>query len=514
MSVESRSQRFIKALVTGYAAIAVNILCTLASVPLALHYLTKQEFGLWALLAQLTGYLMLLDLGMSGSINRFLCNYKDDINGGEYGSIILTGLGVFVSQGLVVMAVGSFVILFSGSLLGIPPHLGRIFIHLGLIQVFLCGMNLATRAFVSPLWAHQRLDISNLASIACQLSSLLVLWIGLHAGFHLYSLSIGAVLSLILSLSITVCSCIHLGLYPQIGRWGRLRLDLFRNMFRYGGGLLVLNLGSQLVSTSQIIIISRVLGLEAASVWAVSTKLATLVQQFVNRIFETSAARFAEMLVRDETIQLHRRLKDLIMLSSTLAGLGAIALVLFNQPFLMIWTSNKISWPSVNNSLLGIAVFFYCISRFHVGFASLSQNVHKIKFVILMEGLLFVGMAFPLCKSHGLTGILIASILANLVSTFSFSNFITARHLGLKKLAPLGWITRPAVLLFSFTLLAMFFVRHTTTGLPPTMESAAMICVYFLLILPIFLRIGLPAQLRTEIQRHFSNTFKLLTNRL
>jgi O-antigen/teichoic acid export membrane protein len=45
----SRSKHFISGLLSSYAAIGVNILYTLASVPLALHYLDKDEFGLWNL---------------------------------------------------------------------------------------------------------------------------------------------------------------------------------------------------------------------------------------------------------------------------------------------------------------------------------------------------------------------------------------------------------------------------------------------------------------------------------
>ena len=52
----SRLKKFTHSLLSGYVALGVNVFYTLASVPLALHYLGKAEFGLWALVSQISGY--------------------------------------------------------------------------------------------------------------------------------------------------------------------------------------------------------------------------------------------------------------------------------------------------------------------------------------------------------------------------------------------------------------------------------------------------------------------------
>jgi O-antigen/teichoic acid export membrane protein len=50
----SRIKRFTHGLISGYGAIVVNILYTIFSVRLALHYLGKEQFGLWALALQVS----------------------------------------------------------------------------------------------------------------------------------------------------------------------------------------------------------------------------------------------------------------------------------------------------------------------------------------------------------------------------------------------------------------------------------------------------------------------------
>ena len=52
---KSRMRRFVQSLLSSYLALGAAAVYTMISVPLALHFLSRQEFGLWALLAQIAG---------------------------------------------------------------------------------------------------------------------------------------------------------------------------------------------------------------------------------------------------------------------------------------------------------------------------------------------------------------------------------------------------------------------------------------------------------------------------
>src|SRR6266404_1562367 len=95
----SRLQKAARSLASGYAAIASSAIYALASIPLALHYLSPEEYGLWSLVTQAASYLLLLDAGITASVGRFLIDHKDNIEGGDYGSVIKTGCLVFILQG-------------------------------------------------------------------------------------------------------------------------------------------------------------------------------------------------------------------------------------------------------------------------------------------------------------------------------------------------------------------------------------------------------------------------------
>src|SRR5262245_10355640 len=102
----SRLQRFAHALSSGYLLIVGNVIFTLVSVPLALHYLGPAQFGLWAVVTQLAAYLQLIDFGMAGSLSRILIDHKDDTTSSTCGAVIQTGFRVLAVQGFLIALIG------------------------------------------------------------------------------------------------------------------------------------------------------------------------------------------------------------------------------------------------------------------------------------------------------------------------------------------------------------------------------------------------------------------------
>ena len=149
-----------------------------------------------------------------------------------------------------------------------------------------------------------------------------------------------------------------------------------------------------------------------------------------------------------------------------------------------------------------------------MGFASLSKDVHKIKYVCLAEGVLFVASAFPLSAAYGLTGILLASIVASVVINFGFATLITSRHLGKTYITVVSWVARPALLIAVVMILYATFAIDGSKALALHSVLSIKIAAYLLLITPAFVYIGLPARLRTEILDHVASTLSALSARL
>lgn len=417
----SRPHNFIRGLGAGYLAIAVNIGYTAASIPLALHYLGKEQFGLWALAQQIAGYLMLLDMGVSSAVSRFIADRKDAVNSGSYGSLLLTGAIVFAFQGLLIAVVGVAFSFSAPSLFSIPPHFSSDFTCVLIIITSLSGLSVVFRSLGAPLWAFQRVDVSyGLGSLSLILS-FIALWVGFQQGWGIYSFAFAGAPSAIILPIVNFWICRRNHYYPSTGFWGRPNWTYLRQIFLFGQDVLLMTLGSQMVNASQIMILSRVAGLSVASTFAVGTKLLTLAQQFTGRIIESSAPGLTEMFVRGETAKFHVRFTNVVVLTTLFATVGASALMAGNTAFISFWTSGRIRWNPLFDIILASLLLATSFSRCMISLFGIAGNMRPVRHIYFVEGTLFIALALPATAYFGIGGLLIVSLFAHSAVTFILS---------------------------------------------------------------------------------------------
>ena len=417
----SRTRNFIRSLGAGYISVAVNIAYTAASVPLALHYLGKEQFGLWALSQQIVGYLILLDLGVSSAVARFVADYKDDVQGGEYGSLLLTGAMVFAVQGVLIAAAGAGFAFFAPFLFAVPEPLAADFRNVLIVITFLAGVSVAFRSIEAPLWAFQRIDMAYTMKIITLILGFASLWIGFNCGWGIYSFAFSGIPSAFLCPAITFLVCSKNGFYPLRGHWGAPKWNVFLRVFSFGKDVFWMSLGSQFVNASQIMIISRTIGLDAAATFAIGTKAFTLFQQFTSKILESSAPALTEMFVRKEVDTLNIRFSNVIAITCFLATLGATVLVAANTPLVNLWTSGVIHWTLPCDVLLGGLLIVTCATRCLTGLFGIIGNLRPVRHIFFIEGILFIVLAIPAATHFGILGLLIVSLAAHLAVTCSLS---------------------------------------------------------------------------------------------
>jgi len=444
----SRVKRFTSSLVSGYLLLGANVLFTLTSVPLALHYLDRKEFGLWALVTQVSGYLQLIDLGMSNSIARILIDHKDAPAGGVYGAIIKTGILVLAVQGAIIAVAGAIVSFWLTDLFAVPGVYREEFQILIAGQCFFTGLFFVGRLTGHVLQAHQRYDVWN----HCQAISLAVnfaaMWLGFAVGWGLCSLLLASAVSNAVFAVSGFLVILRLRLLPPAGSWGRASGRIFRELFGYGKEIFLLTLGWQLVNASQVMVISRTLGLDAAAVWSIATKPFSLAQMAVNRLLDFSTAAFAEMMVRQEKDRLLNRFRDLMILSTALAAWVGLSVALGNPSFLAFWTRGRISWGAANHWLMALLVAVYSATRCFHGLISTSKDIRALKYVYPLEGAAFVGLSFLAAPRWGMAGIIASALVTNVLFSGVYGLRRVERFLGLNSSRQLlAWLHGPGLCL-------------------------------------------------------------------
>jgi O-antigen/teichoic acid export membrane protein len=494
----SRVKRFTHSLASGYVVLGASVLSTLASVPLALHYLSKKEFGLWALVSQVSGYLLLIDLGMAGSISRILIDHKDDPAGGAYGAIIKTGALVLAVQGAIIAVAGAVVSLWLPDLFAVPATYRREFQILIAGQCILIGVFFVGRMTSHVLQAHQRYDAWNYSQVCTTAVNLGVMWLGFTSGCGLYSILVAYAASNLVGISLTVRAAVRLKLFPPARAWGHANWKTFHELFSFGRELFLLTVGWQLVNASQVMVISRTLGLDAAAVWSIATKPFTLAQQVVNNLFNYSASAIAEMMVRQERERLLSRCRDLVVLTASLAVWAGLAVGLCSPSFLALWTKGRISWSGCNDWLMALLVILYSTTRCYMGFVMITKEIRAMKYVYALEGASFVGLSLLVVHAWGMGGIIASALVTNFAFSGVYGFWRLKQYFGIRGVrAILSWLRGPLLCLVSLATVASsaaWVSRDWNTYARLGANAAVAALAGFAL----FWRLGLSSQLRAE----------------
>ena len=288
-----RTRNFVWGLATGYALTGANIIYTLVSVPLALHFLNREQFGLWVLVAQLASYLNMLDLGMQSSASRIFVNHKDHKQGGSYGSLVRTSFYVFGAQALGVLGLGFGFLPVLDRWMGFAPATSDSFQALMGWQILILAFGFSGRTFGCILHAHQKYTWANWGGAGGLILGLGALAAALSVGWGVFSLTAAGAVTAIFNTLLQLYGCVRLRLLPARGAWGTWQWPMAKNLFSFAKDTFLIALGWQLISASPAILISKLVGLEAAATWAVGTKLFMLFQQIVWKLYDFSTSGLA-----------------------------------------------------------------------------------------------------------------------------------------------------------------------------------------------------------------------------
>jgi O-antigen/teichoic acid export membrane protein len=496
----SRFKRFASSLLSGYMQVGVNMAFTLAAVPLALHYLDNEEFGLWALTTQIAGYVALLDFGLNAAAARIIIDYKDHANRREYGAIIQTDGLVGLAQGGLFFLLGTLMALVLGPVLHIPEKLEHEFFWLMIGQCGVAAAMFATRVITHILVAHQRFDVSNYSGALNLVANYAIMWWSFARGYGVFSMVWGQSAGVVLLVIVSWRGCYRLKLFPGRGEWGRPTWKKFQEMFVFGRDIFLFTIGSQFVNASQTLLLTRLIGLDAAATWSVCTRAYIVLVQVIGRIFDYSTSALAEMMVRHERDQLLRRFREIAVVSVNLAVAAGAVFAVCNGPFVEVWTAGKIRWSPWNDLLLAVWLVICIAVRVHTGLVGQAKAFRFMRYLYFLEGLAFISLTLALERFGGITMMLMISIVCSLCFTFPYGLWRTREYFQLSWRDLAGWHRGTVAMAAAVApaALAVWWLARNLPALQRVTVEGALVGLWSGVL---FLRYGLGASLRTEASR-------------
>lgn len=495
----SRLKNYARGVISGYAQLGANVVYSLVSIPLALAFLQKAEFGLWALLMPIVGYTTLIDLGMTSAVSRLLVDHKDQRRDGTYGALVKTAFLVGSIQGAIIFGLLALLAPAIATLLRLPSAFESTFVSLLRLQGAISAFGFAARPFSLVLTANQRMDLCSYGEILSLSLSLGSLWVFLSIGLGVFSFVYATAINAVVIPIYLGLMCKSLQLFPHGGEWGRVTVKLFREVFAYGKDVFLVALGTQMVLASQTLIVSRRFGLEAAAAWAVGTKMFSLLVQLVSRTISVAVPALSEMIARGERERLGARFKGLVALTASLSAFLGISFVLCNSIFVSVWTAGKIAWSPLNDVLLAIWLCVLSLQGIHNNLVMTTKRIQSLRYVFFLEGSIFLCLAVLVGSRAGMPGLILTSIVCTTVFSFSYGIWRSSRYFAQDfMVVAISWVSPSIKLALTFgTLSAIVWCITVWLPLVPRLIvnglTAAVVGSF------LFLRLGIPPEMRQEL---------------
>lgn len=453
-------------LAAGYFSFVSAAIYGFASIPVAVHFLAKEEIGLWNLISQVVAYLLFLELGVGAAAGRMLAEPLSSGNQGQIDRSWSTILAILASQSAIILAVGWMVSPALVSFFSIPPHLADDARFLWLGMSFLHAAGFPLRAYTGVLLCQERYHWSLIING-------LVPWIQLATFATL--LAFGAGLRAYVAAFFLVSICQFVWLRWLVGKGPhRLRFQqrsihwpTAKPILGYSFSMMMWALAPAIIASIPAVILGRFMGLEYVTVYIVTFRVPQMVSMLALRGFHAFFPKMQNLYVIGQRTRFAHFYRVATSLSLLMTGLGLVIAMLANRHVVEFLARSD--FYAGNSVTLWFALGFITMAvSEHLG--SLFIIAGKGKLVSLILGVEMIAtffLASLLCQRFGLTGVAASLALGPLLVRTPYYLFYGPRTclFSIKDLYQNAWLALvTSILCVAGTYFLMGSEGHPTQG--------------------------------------------------
>ncbi len=377
---ERRYQRILQTTLTALASRGIALLVSFISVPLTIHYLGTERYGIWVTISTLLAWLTIADLGLGNG----LTNALSDAYGKERSDLAQRYVATtfWLLSGIAFILLVVITILWRwidwSYIFNIKSALGKAEIPVVMaLSIALFLLNFPLSVVPKIYGAYQEGVIANYWAAGGSIASVISL-IGVtqtQGGLVWLVLAVSGTQVLVLTLNTMWLFFKHKPwLLPRISLVQR---SIVSKLAGIGGMFFVVQAAALILFQTDNLVIAHYLGAEHVTGYNITYRLFSYVGIIQSLYLIPLWPAYTEAAARNEWMWIKRTFNRTLSLSMVILGLLVIVLIITAQRIISVWTSQMVQ---ASYSLVLLMAIWTIMSIWGNNFAYLQNGLGRIRF--------------------------------------------------------------------------------------------------------------------------------------
>jgi len=481
--------------------------------PFLVQTLGDTKYGIWTIAVSFTGYMGLLDLGLSSAVIKYVAEYRGIRDQQKINAIISTSMILFCIAGGVIILLSPLMADLIVNLINIDPSLSSL-VHLLIIIVsFDISIVVVGGLYKGIFGGFQQYAIINYVQIISATYKAVMFYLFLTNGFDLISMGYVSITANLLS--ILIFYVILRNTHPDV----RFEIKLYNKasaskIIHYSKYTFIGMIANQIIFYSDAFVIGYFMSAAAVTYYSIPWALSEYTKKISMAISQTYAPAISEKQATGDYDHIRTLYTSGVKYMIIISNLLSVGVMVLGGAFIAIWMGPKY------RELCEQVLIILLINQYVLGPQLVSSSVlkglakqKKYSYASMVVSILNLVLSIALVQKWGIVGVAIGAAIPQIIFNGLYVPWMTLKIIDLsvwtyfKKTYLLSIV--PTIVLFA----SLFFVRvnHDPQGYFELLFYALTCTVLYLITVYYFM---LDSGEKKYIQDKALSTFKMVKERM
>lgn len=207
-------------------------------------------------------------------------------------------------------------------------------------------------------------------------------------------------------------------LYPYINKKNKLKLKEKKDIFRNMKSIFLYKISSLLLTATDNILISKIVGTIVVGYYSNYLMITNKVLAIIQIIFGSLTASIGNIIIKEKSEKRYEIFKATQSINFIICGIVVTSFSVLINDLVMIWLGKKFIFDDGIVLVITLNMYLACILQPIWTYREATGLYIKTKYIMLITALINLILSVILGKIMGIGGILIASIIARLLTYF------------------------------------------------------------------------------------------------